>query len=106
MDFDNADQGNYLEIIEHGMPAPYAGGDGGIVHNPDGTFEKSQVNPVFWGTRLDSLAKPGSDTLDEVRRMLGDLFRDEVQNIVAASRADIAGIAKQYIIQELQSALK
>lgn len=106
VDYDDNDQGNYLEIIEQGMPAPYAGGDGGIVHNPDGTFKVSEVNPNFWGTRLDMLSKPGSDTLEEVNRMLGDLFRDEVQNIVSESRGEIAQAAKNYIVQELQTALR
>ena len=106
MDYDDKDQGNYLEIIKEGMPAPYAGGDGGIVHNPDGTFEKSEVDPRLWGTRLDSLAKPGSDTLAEVNRMLTDLFRDEVETIVAESRQEIAAIAKDYVVQELREALQ
>lgn len=102
VNYSDNDQGNYLEIVEGGMPAPYAGGDGGIVHNPDGTFEKSNVNPNFWGTRLDSLAKPGSETLAEVNRMLTDLFRDEVQSIVSDSKQEIAAMAKEYIVQELR----
>lgn len=105
IDYDEEDDGSYLEIIQEGMPAPYAGGDGGIVKNPDGTFSDSNVNPSLWGTRLDMYAKQGSDTLEEVNRMLTDLFTAEVQGIVAASHSEIAGIAKRYIVQELRSAL-
>jgi hypothetical protein len=106
VDYNDKDQGNYLEIIEEGMPAPYAGGDGGIVHNPDGTFEKSDVDPRLWGTRLDFLAKPGSDTLAEVNRMLADLFRDEVETIVSESRPEIAAIAKDYVMRELREVMQ
>jgi len=70
IDFDNNDSGNYLEIIEEGMLAPLAGGSGGFAHNPDGSVYRSNYPEHLWGTPLEDLSKPGSDTLDEVRKML------------------------------------
>lgn len=103
IDFDDADAGNYLEIVEEGMPAPLAGGSGGIAHNPDGSTYRSQYPPQLWGTPLENLAKTGSDTQSEIKRMLQDLFIQEVQSIVQESKNDIARIAKKHITQSLNS---
>ena len=105
VDFDDSDQGNYLEIIQHGMPAPVTGGAGGFVHNPDGSVETSEVPPSLWGNPIPEFAKTGSDVMEEVKTMLKQLFTDEVNNIVRDSREEIATIAKTYVEQELQAAL-
>lgn len=69
IDFDGNDAGNYLEIIESGMPAPVTGGAGGFVHNPDGSTETSKVPPELWGNPIPEFAKSGSDVLGEVKNM-------------------------------------
>ena len=104
IDFDDKDQGNYLEIIEHGMPAPITGGEGGFVHNPDGSIETSNVPPELWGEPIPEYAKAGSSTLEEVKAMLSQLFADEVQRITKESKQEIAGIAKEYLISEINAA--
>lgn len=105
IDFDDNDPGNYLEIIQHGMPAPVTGGAGGFVHNPDGSIETSKVPPTMWGELIPEFAKTGTDVLGEVREMLSQLFADEVRNIVQGSHQEIAEIAKAYVIQEINAAL-
>ena len=105
IDFDDKDQGNYLEIIEHGMPAPVTGGAGGFVHNPDGSTETSKVPPELWGKPIPEFAKTGSDVLGEVKTMLSDLFFEEVRHVVAASNYEIAAQAKDYVLKELKSVL-
>ena len=106
IDFDDNDSGNYLEIIDQGMPAPLAGGSGGFAHNPDGSVYRSLYPEHLWGSPLEELSKPGSDTLDEVRKMLSQLFADEVRNIIAESKSDIAAIAKRGIVDEINSILR
>lgn len=102
IDYDDNDTGNYLNIIQNGMPAPVTGGAGGFVHNPDGSTETSKVPPELWGNVIPQFAKSGSDVLGEVRNMLSQLFADEVRAIVSDSKSEIAAIAKSYILQEMQ----
>ena len=102
VDYDDNDTGNYLNIIQNGMPAPVTGGAGGFVHNPDGSTETSKVPPELWGNVIPQFAKSGSDVLGEVRNMLSQLFADEVKTIVSNSKSEIAAIAKSYILQEMQ----
>ena len=94
---------NYLEIIDTGMDAPLAGGHGGIAVNPDGSIYRSQVPTELWGTRLDALAEEGIDVLGEIKRMLTDLFKDHIAQVISQSKPKIAELAKKHILQEFQS---
>ena len=94
---------NYLEIIDTGMDAPLAGGHGGIAVNPDGSTYRSQVPTELWGTRLDALAEEGIDVLGEIKRMLTDLFKDHIAQVISQSKPKIAELAKKHILQEFQS---
>ena len=99
------DDGNYLELETNGQPAPYAGGSGGNVKFPDGHVEKSNVDPRFWGTRLDYLARPGSDVLQEVRMMLKDLFTQRIHEVIQEQRSEIIAAVKSEIVNEIKSAI-
>lgn len=99
---DYPDDSNYFEIIQNGMPAPVAGGSGGIAHNPDGSTYKSEVRPQFWGNVLDSLAKDGIDIIGENKMMVTDLFCDHVQSTVPPHKSDIAELYKEPVLKQLQ----
>lgn len=103
IDFDNNDAGHYLDVIQGGMGAPVTGGEGGFVHNPDGSTETSKVPPELWGNPIPEFAKQGSDVLGEVRMMLQQLFADEVRNIVQEQKPQIATLVKNYLVAELNS---
>ena len=102
LDIDYLDNSNYFEIIQNGMQAPVAGGSGGVAHNPDGSTYQSAVPPQLWGNTLDSLAKDGIDITGEIKMMLTGLFRDHVQSAVSSHKSDIAALAKESELKQLQ----
>lgn len=106
IDFDDGDQGNYLEVIEHGMDAPLTGGHNGVVTNPDGSTEPSQVPEQLWGNPIDSYAKSGSEVMDEVKMMLKDLFTSRVREVVSESKPELAQLAKTQVLQEIRDIFK
>lgn len=95
---------NYFEIMTNGMPAPLAGGSGGIAHNPDGSTYHSNVPPHLWGTVLEELAKTGTDIVGEIKMMLTDLFRNRVQEAVNNNKPSIAQLAKQVLMGNMSFA--
>ena len=101
IDFDDGDTGEYLDVVEHGMPPPLTGGRGGIVTNPDGSTYPSRVPKQLWGNPIDEYAKTGSDVLDEVKMMLKDLFTQRVKEITSECKPELTKLAKSYVTQEI-----
>lgn len=96
------DNSNYFEIINEGMPAPVAGGDNGIAHNPDGSTYKSNVPEQLWGNVLDEYAENGIDIMGETKTMLKDLFYDRIMDAINNEKGKIAEAYKTQLISELQ----
>lgn len=105
VDFDDNDAGNYLEIVQDGMPAPVTGGAGGFVHNPDGSVTTSNVPPALWGNLIPEFSKSGSETLEEVKTMLTSLFVDEIERLIQDSTSEIENMAKSYIEASIKHVL-
>lgn len=101
IDYEGGDSGDYLDIIQHGMPAPLTGGQGGIVTNPDGSTRQSNVPEELWGNPIDEYAKAGTDVQGEIEQMLNTLFSEEVRSIASSSSAEIAAIAKKQILNTM-----
>ena len=100
LSLDYIDDSNYFELINKGSPAPLAGGDNGIAHNPDGTPYYSRVPEQLWGTRLDFLARQGIDIIGETKQMLLDLFKDRITEAIQAAKQRIAEAFKPMIAAE------
>lgn len=94
-------QSPYAEIIENGMPAPYTGGEGGLVHMPDGTTRASNVPVQLWGHELPEYAKAGTSAFEEMDLMQKTLFPQAVRDAVQASRQEYSEIAKQEILKRI-----
>lgn len=102
IDFESGDSGDYLDVIEHGMPAPQTGGQGGTVTNPDGSTRPSNVPEQLWGNPIDEYAKVGAEVQSEVNTMLSGQFAEEVRSIVSNSNADIARIVKNEFLKSVE----
>lgn len=96
-DTDNGDPGNYLNIIEEGMPPPLSGGNNGIVTLPDGSTRPSRVPEQLHGQPIEEYAEPASDVINELETMLGDLFADHVHNVIGESRNEIISYTQHVI---------
>lgn len=94
-------QSPYAEIIENGMPAPYTGGEGGIVHMPDGTTRSSKVPVQLWGHELPEYAKAGTAAFEEMDLMQKTLFPQAVRDAVQSSKQEYSEIVKQEILKRL-----
>lgn len=101
-DTDNNDPGNYLSIVEGGMPPPLSGGNNGIVTLPDGSTRRSRVPEQLQGQPIEEYAEPASDIMDELETMLGDLFADYVNNAVDESKSDIIAHVQNVISNSLR----
>lgn len=83
-------QSPFEDIIENGMPAPYTGGEGGLVHLPDGSTRPSNVPEQLWGYELPWYAKQRSSAFSEMDTMQRSLFSQAVKDAVHASRSEYA----------------
>ena len=92
-------QSPYSEIIENGMSAPYTGGEGGLVHMPDGTTHTSLVPPQLWGYEIPDYAKPGTEAFSEMDKLQRTLFPQAVRDAVSASKREYAQLAKEEMIR-------
>lgn len=106
IDFDSGDKGDYLEIIENGMPAPQTGGKGGVVTNPDGSTRLSEVPQQLWGNPIEEYSEQGSEILQEIKTMLTSLFKTYVEDVISDCRSEITKIAKEYVENELRKTQK
>lgn len=106
IDYDDADHGNYLDIIQNGMGAPLTGGTNGVVREPDGGTRLSKVPEQLWGNPVEEYAKEGFDVIGEMKEMLQKLFADNIRDLVSQSKSEIAGLAKPVIVQELRKAFR
>lgn len=106
IDFDNGDRGNYLEVVENGMPAPQTGGDNGVVTNPDGSTRLSEVPQQLWGNPIEEYSEQGSEILQEIKTMLTSLFKTYVEDVISDCRSEITKIAKEYVENELRKTQK
>ena len=95
-------QSPYSDIIENGMPAPYTGGQGGLVHMPDGSTRSSNVPSQLWGNEIPDYAKTGTAAFEEMDRMQQTLFPQAVSDAVQASRSDLAKLAKEEAIKQIK----
>lgn len=92
----------YEDIIENGMPAPKAGGSGGLVHMPDGTTRSSNVPHQLWGNEIPEYAKQGTSAFREMDMMQSSLFPQEVKAAIQASRSDLAKLVKGEMVQKFK----
>lgn len=83
-------QSPFEDIIENGMAAPYTGGEGGLVHLPDGGTRPSNVPEQLWGHEIPWYAKQGTAAFSEMDTMQRSLFSQAVRDAVQASRSDYA----------------
>lgn len=97
-------QSPYAEIIENGMSAPLTGGEGGLVHMPDGTTRRSNVPEQLWGHELPEYAKKGTGAFEEMDRMQRTLFPQAARDAAQASRSDFSVLAKKKMIEEIKQA--
>jgi len=65
----------FIEDIVDGTTA-IAGGDGGIAHNPDGSTYRSEVDPKFWGNKLDSLSLDAINVKEDIQN-LGKIYASD-----------------------------
>lgn len=92
----------YAEIIENGMPAPLTGGQGGLVHMPDGTTRPSNVPEQLWGYEIPEYAKQGTSAFEEMDNMQRSLFPQAVKDATQASRKDFAELVKNELIKNIK----
>lgn len=95
-------QSPYAEIIENGMSAPYTGGQGGLVHMPDGTARSSNVPVQLWGHELPEYAKQGTGAFEEMDRMQQTLFPQAARDAVQASHREFSELAKEEILKKIK----
>lgn len=105
-DTDGGDKGNYLDVIEDGLPAPISGGNNGIITNPDGSMRRSLVPEQLQGTLLPWYEEPASNVMNELKIMLADLFRDYTENLVHDYRSEISDIMKRYAAEEIRNVFR
>lgn len=92
---------NYLK--SHGTPV--AGGDGGTVHDVDGSTYPSKVPPQLWGTELPWLKLPTVQGEDEAMHILEIMAPDCANDAVQKSSDQIAEYIKPLVQQELSQVL-
>ena len=97
-------QSPYNEIIENGMPAPYTGGTGGLVHMPDGSTKPSNVPIQLWGQEIPEYAKAGTSAFEETDKIQQTLFPQEVRNAVQGSHSELTQLAKKDILKQIKQA--
>lgn len=103
--FNERNPGGFLEIVDAGMPAPLAGGDNGISHNPDGTTYSSPTPISLWDKPVLGYAKPATGVINEIRTMLSDLFRTELKEAIAASKQEMLQLVKKYTAERISAAI-
>lgn len=96
---DERNPGNFLEIVDSGMPPPLAGGDHGYSHKPDGSVYPSPTPMERWDEPVEGYAKPATGVINEIQTMLTELFRQRIQEAVEESKQEILGLVKQYTVQ-------
>lgn len=77
---------SYLQ--KHGTPV--SGGDGGIVHDLDGSTHESRVPKQLQGTPLPWYELPTLDGEDEIKHIIEIMAPDAVQDGINKSRSAIA----------------
>ena len=101
--FDERNPGNFLEIVDAGMPAPLAGGDHGTSHNPDGSTYASPTPIQHWDDPVEGYAKPATGVINEIRTMLADLFRTELNEAISAGKQEILNLVKEYTAERIRN---
>ncbi len=102
--FDRRNPGGFLEIVDAGMPASLAGGDEGTSHNPDGTTYETPTPKPFWHDPVPGYAKPATGVINEIRTMLADLFRTEMNEAIESSKKEILQLVKEYTAERIKAA--
>lgn len=102
--FDERNPGHFLEIVDAGMPAPLAGGDKGTSHNPDGSTYPSPTPEERWNDLVPGYAKPATGVIKEIRTMLSDLFRIEMNEAISSAKQDILQLVKNYTSERIRAA--
>ena len=101
--FDERNPGNFLEIVDAGMPAPLAGGDHGISHNPDGSTYPSPTPIQSWDKPVPGYAKPATGVINEIRIMLADLFRSELKEAIESGKQEMLQLVKDYTSERIRA---
>ncbi len=101
--FDERNPGNFLEIVDAGMPAPLAGGDHGVSHNPDGSTYASPTPIQQWDEPVPGYAKPETGVINEIRTMLSDLFRAELGEAIATGKQEMLQLVKDYTAERIRN---
>jgi hypothetical protein len=99
--FDERNPGGFLEIVDAGMPAPSAGGDNGLSHNPDGSTYRTPTPQERWDEPVPGYAKPATGVIKEIRTMLADLFRNEMHVAIESAKQDILSLVKRYTAEKI-----
>lgn len=102
---DERNPGHFLEIVDAGMPPPLAGGDEGTAHNPDGSTYQSSVPYQLWGQPVPGYAKPATGVINEIRTMLADLFRTEMQEVISSSKSEFMKLTKEEVANRLKGVM-
>lgn len=93
---------NYLK--NHGTPE--SGGEGGIVHDVDGSTYESSVPEHLQGTPLPWYELPVFDGEDEIHHIVEIMAQDAVQSAIPGSKQEISdSIVKPYIQEEIAQLL-
>lgn len=103
--FDERNPGNFLEIVDAGMPPPLAGGHRGISKNPDGSTYKTPTPIERWLDEVPGYAKPATGVINEIRMMLSDLFRSEMNEAIESAKQDILQLVKDYTAERMRAAI-
>ena len=101
--FDEHNPGGFLEIVDAGMPAPLAGGDHGTSHNPDGSTYGSPTSQSRWNDPVPDYAKPATGVISEIKMMLADLFRAEMNEAIEAGKKEMLQVVKDYTAERIRA---
>lgn len=99
------DNGGFLEIVDAGMPAPYAGGNNGISTNPDGSTYTTPTPKRFWDTTIEGYAKPATGVINEIRTMLQTLFHSFFVETIEMAKTSIMNTVKTKVAAELKASI-
>ena len=87
----------FIPVVDAGMPAPLAGGNHGISTNPDGSTYASPTPVNRWYEPVPGYAKPATGVFNEIKIMLADLFRNEMEEVIAESKQEMLALVKAYV---------
>ena len=99
----NVKESYLIEYLKnHGTPV--AGGDGGTVHNLDGSTDTSNVTQNLWGTPLPWLELPHLEIVkSEIEPILKIMAPEAVKSSINSNSSAFKDILKMMLTQELKN---